>query len=80
MRTTIDLPDPLFRDAKAVAAHRGLSLKEFFTDAVRNFLLRSAQSQRMTSPPVNRRSHPIPARSNRELATLLAEEEDRKVR
>ena len=27
MRTTIDLPDPLFRELKAVAAKRGTSLK-----------------------------------------------------
>jgi hypothetical protein len=27
MRTTIDLPDPLFRELKAVAARRGASLK-----------------------------------------------------
>jgi hypothetical protein len=34
MRTTIDLPDPLFREVKAVAARRGASLKTVIRAAV----------------------------------------------
>ncbi|HEX3681311.1 MAG TPA: hypothetical protein VHU83_02130 [Bryobacteraceae bacterium] len=34
MRTTIDLPDPLFRELKAVAARRGTSLKTVIQTAV----------------------------------------------
>lgn len=34
MRTTIDLPDPLFRELKAVAARRGTSLKAVVRAAV----------------------------------------------
>lgn len=34
MKTTVDLPDPLFRRAKATAAERGVSLKTFITRAV----------------------------------------------
>ena len=34
MRTTIDLPDPLFRKVKATAAHKGLLLKEFIAAAL----------------------------------------------
>ncbi len=34
MRTTIDLPDNLFRRAKCVALERGATLKEFLTQAV----------------------------------------------
>lgn len=34
MKTTIDLPDPLFRRAKATAATRGISLKALVTHAV----------------------------------------------
>jgi hypothetical protein len=34
MRTTIDLPDPLFRELKAVAARRGTSLKNVIQAAV----------------------------------------------
>lgn len=38
MKTTIDLPDPLFREAKATAAANGLTLKTFITDSVRQNL------------------------------------------
>ncbi len=34
MRTTVDLPDDLFRRVKAAAALKGVSLKEFFTDLI----------------------------------------------
>jgi hypothetical protein len=34
MKTTVDLPDPLFRRAKATAAHRGISMKTLFTQAI----------------------------------------------
>lgn len=37
MRTTIDIPDPLFREIKSEAALRGETLK--------NFLLRAARSE-----------------------------------
>jgi predicted transcriptional regulator len=42
MRTTIDLPDDLFRRAKAIAALRGATLKDLVTDALRAFLAREA--------------------------------------
>jgi hypothetical protein len=34
MKTTIEIPDPLFRKAKSRAAERGQSLKEFVADAL----------------------------------------------
>ena len=34
MRTTIDIPDPLFREVKATAARKGLLLKQFITAAL----------------------------------------------
>ena len=34
MRTTVDIPDPVFRKMKATAALRGVSLKEFLLSAV----------------------------------------------
>lgn len=34
MRTTVDLPDSLFRQVKSVAALRGSTLKEFIQDAL----------------------------------------------
>jgi hypothetical protein len=39
MKTTLELPDQLFRKAKATAAERGQSLKEFVTEALRDKLL-----------------------------------------
>lgn len=42
MKTTIELPDAVFRQAKALAASRGLTLKQFFTDALEDKLRRCA--------------------------------------
>ena len=42
MRTTIDLPDALFRRAKAEAALRGYHLKDLIADALRVALSDSA--------------------------------------
>jgi len=38
MKTTLELPDQLFRKAKATAAERGQSLKEFVTEALQEKL------------------------------------------
>ena len=35
MKTTIEMPDELFRRAKAVAALQGLSMKDWLTDVLR---------------------------------------------
>ncbi len=35
MKTTVEIPDPLFRQVKAAAAERGVSLKVFFSEALR---------------------------------------------
>lgn len=40
MKTTLELPDELFRQAKATAALRGESLKDFFTEALQERLER----------------------------------------
>ena len=45
MRTTVDLPDDLFRAAKAEAASRGESLKEFLARAVTHELGSAAPSR-----------------------------------
>lgn len=34
MKTTLEIPDPLFRRAKALAAQKGMSLKQLVTDAL----------------------------------------------
>ncbi len=38
MKTTLEIPDVLFRSAKSKAAERGLSLKEFVSEALREKL------------------------------------------
>jgi hypothetical protein len=38
VKTTVEIPDALFRQAKATAAQQGTSLKDFLTDAVRERL------------------------------------------
>ncbi|MBN2439961.1 MAG: hypothetical protein JXJ04_01390 [Spirochaetales bacterium] len=39
MRTTIDIPDQLFRRIKALAAIQGITLKNFITKAVEHELI-----------------------------------------
>ena len=34
MKTTLEIPDPIFRRAKSVAAQRGIALRAFVTEAV----------------------------------------------
>jgi hypothetical protein len=34
MKTTLEIPDPIFRRAKSVAAERGIALRVFVTEAV----------------------------------------------
>jgi hypothetical protein len=34
MKTTIEIPDPLFRRAKSTAAERGISLRELVSEAL----------------------------------------------
>jgi hypothetical protein len=38
MKTTLEIPDPIFRRAKAAAAGCGVALREFVTQAVREKL------------------------------------------
>ena len=42
MKTTVDLPDATFRQAKSVAAARGMTLKRFLTEALAERLRRCA--------------------------------------
>jgi hypothetical protein len=44
MRTTIDLPDALFRKTKAVAALRGSSMKELIIHAIERELANSTSA------------------------------------
>ena len=50
MKTTLEVPDPIFRRAKATAAERGQSLKDFVTEALRDKLARDAALAKMSEP------------------------------
>jgi hypothetical protein len=38
MKTTLEIPDSIFRRAKSAAASRGISLRQFITEALRDKL------------------------------------------
>ena len=48
MKTTLEIPDPIFRRAKSVAAQRGIALRAFVTEAVEEKL--AAASQMVEKP------------------------------
>ena len=43
MKTTLEIPDAVFRRAKSAAAERGIPLREFVTEAVRDKLVTDAK-------------------------------------
>jgi hypothetical protein len=54
MKITVEIPDTLFRKAKAAAAERGVSLNDLLTAAIREYLQRSAaesSKNKPSSPP-----------------------------
>ena len=82
MRTTLDLPDPLFRELKAQAARDGLKLKELLAVYVEAGLrgrppLLPGASRRRSPAPLARRptGKTIPALTGAEVARLLDEED-----
>ncbi len=50
MKTTIEIPDPLFRKAKSKAAERSQTLKEFVTEALQEKLISNAGQSRLGEP------------------------------
>ena len=44
MKTTLEIPDSIFRRAKSAAADRGIPLREFVTEAVKDKLITDARS------------------------------------
>lgn len=85
MRTTMDIPDPLFRQVKARAALEGRKLKDLIAEYVSRGLLSeglpgAADGHRARSPiPVIQRAaatgKTIPALANAEIAAILDEED-----
>jgi hypothetical protein len=44
VKTTLEIPDPIFRRAKSAAAERGIPLREFVTEAVADKLTAHAKT------------------------------------
>ena len=86
MRTTLDLPDPLFRELKARAAHQGRKLKELVTTYIEAGLYGSeASTQTPVHPPrsplpVVRHAtgQTIPAMTNAEIQAIFDDEDARR--
>lgn len=45
MKTTLEIPDAIFRQAKSIAAQRGIPLREFVTEAVKEKLSDPAEGK-----------------------------------
>lgn len=84
MRTTIDLPDPLFREVKIRAVQQGVTLK----DLVAKYIEAGLRGQSAPVPAAQRQRPPLPvairldpakpptqALSNKELSSLLEDED-----
>ena len=65
MRTTIDLPDILFRRTKAVAALRGSSMKDLIVRAIERELV--AKSGNQAKPSQHAKFPVVHLRSGREI-------------
>lgn len=81
MRTTIDVPDELLRRVKAVAALRGVKLKELVTSFL-ELGLNSQQTPQVSEKPglptfEVLRDRPIRNLSNAEIERILTEEDIR---
>lgn len=50
MKTTLDIPDVLFRKAKSKAAERGQTLREFVSDALEEKLASRSRGARSGEP------------------------------
>lgn len=51
MKTTLEVPDAVFRRAKATAAERGTSLQAFVTEALREKLAARPRTRAAEGPP-----------------------------
>jgi hypothetical protein len=74
MRTTVDVPDSVFRKMKATAALRGVSLKEFLLNAVEQEMAKkpSACDYAVTVPLIRSKRPGKRALTNAQIEDLLA--------
>ena len=78
MRTTINIPDKLFRRAKAAASLRGLTLKDFISQSVENELIGSefAYKEQHVQLPLVTSKYPAARALTPERTAELLEDED----
>ena len=86
MRTTIDLPNDLFKEVKTRAAQQGTTLKDLLTlyihSGLREGAIPPSHSEHRELPPVVIPRTPTPLiapRDNRELHALLEDEEIKRI-
>ena len=81
MKTTLEIPDPLFKKVKAKAAMDGLKMKDLVTSALTAYLTRPRNSKRGKARPcpfplVRGKGGPLLKQMNNEVIAKLEEEED----
>ncbi len=57
MKTTLEIPDAVFRRAKSKAAEQGIPLRKFVTDAVEDKLKASAAGQKRWMKHIGKLKH-----------------------
>jgi hypothetical protein len=83
MRTTIDLPDELFRKVKAAAALEGVKLKDLIARLIENGLRQGQRQERRGKRPplpelIPATGRVIPLFSSAEIDAILFGDEDEK--
>lgn len=79
MKTTLEIPDELYRQAKVRAASENRKIKDLVSDGLRMVLgLAAREPRRMAKAPVNvRKDNEIPVLTNDALAELLEKNGER---
>lgn len=75
MRTTVEIPDDLFREVKTRAAQSGTTLKTFIIDSLIRQVGRVEPSQRVELPLFGEASRETREVSNEEIGRVLEDEE-----
>ncbi len=79
MRTTIDLPEPLYKSLKLLTLQQRISLKAFIKQALETALQAPVTTgTTMEKPPISRSKGVIPGLSKQASTELLAIEDEAK--
>ena len=72
MRATVDLPDYIYREIKAAAARRGITVRDFILNAVEKELGALRRRRRIRPPLIRTGSPGTLSLTNAEIEELLA--------